>query len=85
MGLKCPVQFFFARAPRDGLAAVEGWQRVPPLALFGLTEAPRLWYLRARQILIGVGFVELGIVKATFIYRAITGELVAMLVLHVDD
>ncbi len=45
----------FCRAPADGLPAAGGWPRIDPYRLlrilkgaFGLTEAPRLWYLRAR-------------------------------------
>ena len=51
---------------------------------YGLTEAPRLWYLRARQMLTDVGSVELGRAKATFVFR-VGSELLAMLVLRIDD
>ena len=80
------------RAPKDGLPAVDGADKIPPYALlwllkgaYGLTEAPRLWYLRARQILSEIGFVELRCARAVFVLRDETERLVAMLTLHVDD
>ena len=83
----------YARAPREGLPAIqeERWPRIRPLALilvikgaYGLTEAPRLWYLRAREILAGIGFVELTFARATFVCWA-GNRPVAFLTLHVDD
>ena len=55
----------YTKAPPDGLPAAEGWKAIRPYQLlqvlkraYGLTEAPRLWYLRARQILVEtIGFV----------------------------
>ena len=51
---------------------------------YGLTEAPRLWYLRARELMIEVSYAELCCTRAVFILRD-TEETVAMLTLHVDD
>jgi len=43
---------------------------------YGLTEAPRLWYLRAKQLLESIGFVELVCAKAVFTLRNGAGKLV---------
>jgi hypothetical protein len=48
----------YVRAPKEGLPATGTTGFIPPFSLmrvlksiYGLTEAPRLWYLRAREIL----------------------------------
>ena len=53
----------YVRGPVDGLPSVNGIQRVRPYKLmkvlkgaYGLTEAPRLWYLRARELLVDAWF-----------------------------
>jgi hypothetical protein len=82
----------YVRGPVDGLPSVNGIQRVRPYKLmkvlkgaYGLTEAPRLWYLRARELLVDeIGFIELCCARAVFILQD-KGETVAMLTLHVDD
>ena len=45
---------------------------------YGLSEAPRLWYLRARELLILIGFEELQMAKATFIMKR-ENEVIAIL------
>ena len=52
---------------------------------YGLSEAPRLWYLRARELLVEAGFEELTMAKASFIKRSPKKEVIAILCLHVDD
>ena len=81
----------YVRAPADGLPATDGHDVIAPFALlrvlkgaYGLTEAPRLWYLRARQLLRDCGFVELRCARAVFTLRC-DECLVAVLTLHVDD
>jgi hypothetical protein len=81
----------YVRGPVDGLPAVGKMQRVPPYRLlkilkgaYGLTEAPRLWYVRARELMIEIGFAELCCARAVFVLRD-KEETVAMLTLHVDD
>ena len=81
----------YAQAPREGMPTAEGWGAVSPHALlrllrvaYGLTEAPRLWYLRARQVPTKLGFEEFRCARATFVYRD-SGAVIAMLTLHVDD
>eukprot|EP00435_Cladocopium_sp_Y103_P070035 s255_g34.t1 len=81
------------KAPLDGLPACPELNEpaVLPLELmrvcksaYGLSEAPRLWYLRARELLLSIGFEELQMAEATFIMK-IQNEVVAILCLHVDD
>lgn len=36
---------------------------------YGLSEAPRLWYLRAKKLLLEAGFEELSMARATFVKR----------------
>ena len=81
----------YCRAPAEGLPAACGWPQVPPYTLlrilkgaFGLTEAPRLWYLRARGLLKECGFTELRCARAVFTLFH-DGLLIALLALHVDD
>ena len=53
-----------------------------------MREAPRLWYLKAREVILGCGFEELKTARACFVLRDKTQEgapLVGMMVLHVDD
>lgn len=53
---------------------------------YGLSEAPRLWYLRARKLLLEAGFEELSMAKATFVVKSKKHQQVqAILRLHVDD
>ena len=85
----------FARAPRDGLPGVEGVKAIPPYALlrllkaaYGLQEAPRLWYLQLRTILLAMKFVELKCARAVFVFHELNNgawRLVAMLVVHVNS
>ena len=79
------------RGPPDGLPAVEDEPAVEPFALlqlcksaYGLSEAPRLWYLRARELLLEVGFEELSMARASFVMK-VGDNVVAILCLHVDD
>ena len=84
----------YVRAPKEGLPSPEdtGWPSIHPYKLlrllkgaYGLTEAPRLWYLRARQILVEtIGFEELRCARAVFTFRK-GNRLIAILTLHVDD
>ena len=63
----------YIRAPRDGLPATADSEAVTPLRVmevvkgaYGLAEAPRLWYLRARKLLEQAGFKELTVSRAVF-------------------
>ena len=80
------------RAPKDGLPATETTAEIQPLTLiqvpksiYGLVEAPRLWYQRAVELLEKVGFTELASCRATFILQKENGLVQAICCLHVDD
>ena len=79
----------YMRPPPEGLPGV------PPGSLlqivkgaYGLREAPRLWYLKAREVIRQAGWEELRTARACFVLRDKTKEdapLCGMMVLHVDD
>ena len=85
----------YIRAPVDGLPACPqlGERAVAPGELlrvcksaYGLSEAPRLWHLRATELLAEVGFQEIPMCKATYIWKKDgSSEVAAILCLHVDD
>ncbi|CAE8672228.1 unnamed protein product [Polarella glacialis] len=83
----------YVRAPTDGLPKVKDERAIRPFELlqilksaYGLSEAPRLWYLRARELMQQCGFVELACCKAMFILVDPRTSLVEVIVcLHVDD
>ena len=65
----------YVRAPTEGLPAAEGEKSVRPRGLleilkgaYGLAEAPRLWYLRARELLAKCGFEELRVCRSVFCF-----------------
>ena len=81
----------FVRAPQEGLPTTEGMGTISGGELlqilksaYGLTEAPRLWYLKAIKSLAKTPLQELSIAKATFAAADSTGTW-AILCLHVDD
>ena len=81
----------YAKAPEGGLPATEKSPAIPAYALlrilksaYGLAEAPRLWYLRACQLLEESGMSELSFARATFVC-AQDGRARALCTLHVDD
>ena len=51
---------------------------------YGLSEAPRLWYIQAKDLLGRCGFHEVPWASATFVKRR-HGHVIAILCLHVDD
>ena len=78
----------YVRPPRDlkGVSAGELWKILK--SAYGLSEAPRLWYQKAKEDLKTCGFTELDFAPATFVkLKKRRGILVvvAILCLHVDD
>ena len=79
----------YVRPPRDlaGVNAGELWRILR--SAYGLAEAPRLWYERAKECLTECGFEELAFAPATFVLRVKAAkkgwEVRAVLCLHVDD
>ena len=57
-----------------------------PKGAYGLAEAPRLWYLRARELLQKCGCQELRICRSVFTLRDKEDDkLRGIITLHVDD
>ena len=79
----------YVRLPKEGLPGVDTGSLLKIVkGAYGLREAPRLWYLRAREVLLEAGFEELQTAKACFaLYDKSQSKRrnVGMLVLHVDD
>ena len=80
------------KAPAEGLPAVLDEGPIAPFELlllcksaYGLSEAPRLWYLRAKELLEELGFIELEMCRASFVQKDGKGEVISILCLHVDD
>ena len=64
----------YVRTPKEGLPATTGVPHVLPFTLpkvlkreYGFTEAPRLWYLMAREVFENCGYKELKMRKCTFV------------------
>ena len=81
----------YVRAPADGLPSTSTSASVGPFELmrvvksaYGLSEAPRLWYLRAVELLEKCGMVEIPFCRSTFIAKD-GSEVYAFCGLHVDD
>ena len=79
------------RAPEGGLPAVGNTPEIRAGALlqvmksaYGLTEAPRLWYLKACKEISETPLKELAMAKSTFVASE-GGKAWAILCLHVDD
>ena len=75
---KALERLIHVRAPTDGLPGVPGHAPVGASRLlqilkssYGLSEAPQLWYLRARELLLEVGFVELQCAKTVHPTRSL--------------
>ena len=76
----------FVRPPREGLPGVPDGSLIELLkGVFGLKEAPRLWWLHFEQVLREAGFHPLRSATGVFVLRGSRGELVGVLAVHVDD
>ena len=56
-----------------------------PKRIYGLAEAPRLWYLRARKVFEQCGYTELKMRKSTFVLIGPEELTHSICNLHVDD
>ena len=79
----------YVKPPKEGLNGVP-WGSLIKLikGAYGLREAPRLWYLRIKELIEKAGFEELRTAKACFVLRDYSksgNPLIGMLILHVDD
>lgn len=82
----------YARAPPEGLPETSTSPKVSPFEVmrivksaYGLSEAPRLWYLRAVELLTAVGMTEVPFCRSTFVAKNQRGDVFAICALHVDD
>ena len=85
----------FIRAPKEGFPALpeRGMPAVEPGTLmqilksaYGLTEAPRLWYLRMKHDMESCGFTELKCCRAVFVLLEPDSKFTcAVCCMHVDD
>ena len=82
----------FVRAPQEGLPETATSKAVGSYELmrivkgaYGLSEAPRLWYLRAVELLEKANMIEIPFCRATFLAKDEKGEVFALCALHVDD
>lgn len=78
------------KAPKEGLPSTSVSSAIAPFELlrvvkwaYGLSEAPRLWYLRAVELQ-KVGMIEIPFCRSTFI-AVDQGACYAFCGLHVDD
>lgn len=77
----------YVRPPADGLPGAPFGSLLKLVkAAYGLREAPRVWYLRAKEARFTVGLEERQTAKACIVLREpTTRKKLGMLVLHVDD
>ncbi|OLQ12139.1 Transposon Ty1-DR1 Gag-Pol polyprotein [Symbiodinium microadriaticum] len=85
---KSVARDLYCRPPRDlhGVGAFGLWRILK--SAYGLAEAPRLWYMQAKDLLLACGFTEVPFAPATFVKvkkRRGKQTTVAILCLHVDD
>ena len=82
---KMMARDFYFRQPKEGLPGVPRGCLIKALkGLFGIPEAPRLWWLRALEVLTEAGFEMVRACAGLFVLRD-RGSLVGILALHVDD
>ena len=74
----------YLRPPKLGLPGVpEDAHLEVQKGVFGLANAPRLWWRRFREILEGLGFEEMKLLPCLFASRGEDGEILGMLGVHV--
>lgn len=81
----------YLRPPKEGLEGVKDGELLEmQKGVYGLCNAPRLWWRRLRQVLTQIGFTEMHMLPCVFVYwaRDAGGErkqLMGLLAVHVDD
>ena len=72
--------------PRGGLPGVAVGSLIELCkGVFGLREAPRLWWLKFEATIQKAGFVPIKGLKGVFVLRSSSGKPCGLLVVHVDD
>ena len=81
----------YMRPPREGLPGVSPSSLLElKKGVYGLCNAPRLWWRKLRQVLLALGFVELKLLPCVFVMwnfdeHANPVSLQGILAVHVDD
>ena len=81
----------YMRPPREGLPGVSSSSLLElKKGVYGLCNAPRLWWRKLRQVLLTLGFVELKLLPCVFVMwnfdeNAKPVSLQGILAVHVDD
>ena len=77
----------YCKPPKDGLPGVHPDSLLKVnTGVYGVREAPRLWYQKADRELRACGWEELKTARSTYVLRdPHTGGVVGMLLLYVDD
>ena len=81
----------FLKPPKEGLEGVrEGEVLEMQKGVYGLCNAPRLWWRRLREVLVQLGLEEMKMMQCVFMYwvRDADGnrkELMGIIAVHVDD
>ena len=86
---KAQSREIYMKPPPEGLPGVAPGSLLKiQKGAYGLREAPRLWYLKAREVILSCGFEELCTAKACFVLRDKTlseQPRAGMMILYVDD
>ena len=81
----------YVRPPREGIPGVPDGSLLELVkGVFGLKESPRLWWLKLQKTVLDCGFTAVRGVPGVFLFKEpakgqSTGQVVGMLVVHVDD
>ena len=81
----------YLRPPKEGLEGVHQNDLLEMRkGVYGLCNAPRLWWRRLREVLLELGFVEMRMMQCVFMYWASDHQgnrkqLMGVLAVHVDD
>ena len=81
----------YMRPPREGLPGVDSRSLLKlKKGVYGLCNAPRLWWRKLRQVLLGLGFIELKLLPCVFVVWNYDSDakpvsLQGVLAVHVDD
>ena len=75
----------YLHQPQGGLPGLRPGQLLKVRkGVYGLMDAPRGWWLALKKVLLKLGFRQLALDRALFVYRS-GQRLIAILAVHVDD
>ena len=73
----------FLKPPADVCSSDTVW--LLKRCIYGLNDAPRSWYNRVREVLVGLGAIVSSFDNALFLWYDSSGNLMGLLASHVDD